>query len=133
MGRLDKETEGLLLLTNDGDLAHRLTSPRHHVQKIYYARHEGTASPEDVQAFSEGLLLRDGTLCRPAELKPLGPGESRIQHWQRESTIRCVRMMASRHMTVTYLKRIQIGSLTLGELPCGACRELTRKELEDLT
>ena len=132
MGRLDKETEGLLLLTNDGDLAHRLTSPRHHVQKIYYARHEGTASPEDVQAFSRGLLLRDGTLCRPAELTPLGPGESQITLAEgKYHQVR--RMMASRHMTVTYLKRIQIGPLTLGDLPCGACRELTGKELEDLT
>ena len=132
VGRLDKETEGLLLLTNDGDLAHRLTSPRHHVQKIYYARHEGTASPEDVQAFSRGLLLRDGTLCRPAELTPLGPGESQITLAEgKYHQVR--RMMASRHMTVTYLKRIQIGPLTLGDLPCGACRELTGKELEDLT
>ena len=78
VGRLDKETEGLLLLTNDGELAHRLISPRHGVEKRYYARHAGTAGEEDVAAFAAGLTLRDGTLCRPALLRPLGPGESEI-------------------------------------------------------
>ena len=78
VGRLDKATEGLLLFTNDGDLLHRLISPKKEVPKVYYAQHEGTASEEDVRAFSEGITLRDGTVCLPATLKPLGAGESLI-------------------------------------------------------
>ena len=76
VGRLDKDTEGLLLFTNDGDLLHRLISPKKEVPKIYYAKHEGTATEEDVKALSEGLTLGDGTKCLPATLQPLGPGES---------------------------------------------------------
>ena len=67
VGRLDKATEGLLLFTNDGDLLHRLISPKKEVPKIYYAKHEGTASQEDVDAFARGLTLRDGTGCLPAK------------------------------------------------------------------
>ena len=76
VGRLDKDTEGLLLLTNDGDLAHRILSPRHGVWKRYYAEHEGTAGPADVRAFEAGLVLADGLHCLPAKLTPLGPGRS---------------------------------------------------------
>lgn len=127
VGRLDKETEGLLLLTNDGDLAHRLISPKSRVEKVYYARHEGQGSREDVEAFSKGLLLRDGTQCRPAILEPLGPGESRITLTEgKYHQVR--RMMASRGMTVTYLRRESEGSLTLGDLAPGATRELTPAE-----
>ena len=131
VGRLDKETEGLLLFTNDGDLLHRLISPKKEVPKIYYARHEGQTGPEDVQAFAGGLALRDGTVCRPAELTPLGPGESLIQVCEgKYHQVR--RMMASRGMTVTYLERRQEGSLTLGDLPRGSARELTEVELAAL-
>ena len=69
VGRLDKATEGLLLFTNDGDLLHRLISPKKEVPKVYYARHEGQAGDEDVAAFAQGLTLRDGTVCLPARLK----------------------------------------------------------------
>ena len=131
VGRLDKETEGLLLFTNDGDLLHRLISPKKEVPKIYYALHEGQARPEDVQAFAGGLTLRDGTVCRPAELTPLGPGESLIQVCEgKYHQVR--RMMASRGLTVTYLERRQEGSLTLGDLPRGSARELTEVELAAL-
>ena len=131
VGRLDKETEGLLLFTNDGDLLHRLISPKKEVPKIYYARHEGQSRPEDVQAFTGGLTLRDGTVCRPAELTPLSPGESLIQVCEgKYHQVR--RMMASRGMTVTYLERRQEGSLTLGDLPRGQARELTEVELAAL-
>ena len=75
VGRLDKATEGLLLFTNNGDLLHRLISPKKEVPKVYYARHEGEARQEDVEAFAAGLTLRDGTVCLPAVLEPLGPGE----------------------------------------------------------
>ena len=78
VGRLDKATEGLLLFTNDGELLHRLISPKKEVPKVYYAQHEGNATQEDVDAFSQGLTLADGTVCRSAKLEPLGPGESRI-------------------------------------------------------
>lgn len=67
VGRLDKDTEGLLLLTNDGDLAHRILSPRHGVWKRYYAEHEGQTGPEDVRAFEQGLVLADGLHCLPGE------------------------------------------------------------------
>lgn len=131
VGRLDKATEGLLLFTNDGDLLHRLISPKKEVAKVYYARHEGTAGSEDVAAFAAGLTLRDGTVCLPATLKPLGPGESLIT--VREGKYHQVRrMMASRNMTVTYLERKQEGSLELGALPRGQVRELTEAEAKAL-
>ena len=131
VGRLDKETEGLLLFTNDGDLLHRLISPKKEVPKIYYARHEGQAEQADIEAFQAGLTLRDGTVCRPAELTPLSPGESLIQVCEgKYHQVR--RMMASRGLTVTYLERRQEGSLTLGDLPRGQTRELTEVELAAL-
>lgn len=131
VGRLDKNTEGLLLLTNDGGLAHRLISPRSRVEKAYYARHEGQAGPEDVAAFQAGITLRDGALCRPAVLEPLGPGESRVILTEgKYHQVR--RMMASRGLPVTYLERVREGNLTLEGLPRGQCRELTPEEAEGL-
>ena len=128
VGRLDKDTEGLLLFTNDGDLLHRLISPRQEVPKVYYARHEGQAGEADAAAFAAGLTLRDGTVCRPAVLEPIGPGESRITVCEgKYHQVR--RMMASRGMTVTYLERRQEGPLSLGDLPRGQVRELLPEEL----
>ena len=131
VGRLDKATEGLLLFTNDGDLLHRLISPKKEVPKIYYARHEGTATAEDVAAFADGLTLRDGTVCLSAKLEPLGAGESLVTVCEgKYHQVR--RMMASRNMTVLYLERRQEGNLTLGELPRGQVRELTEEEIANL-
>ena len=131
VGRLDKATEGLLLFTNDGDLLHRLISPKKEVPKIYYAQHEGQAAQEDVDAFAEGLTLRDGTQCLGAKLEPLGPGESLVTVCEgKYHQVR--RMMASRGMTVLYLERRQEGNLTLGDLPRGRVRELTEAEIVDL-
>ncbi len=131
IGRLDKATEGLLLFTNDGDLLHRLISPKKEVPKVYYARHEGQATQEDVDAFARGLSLRDGTLCRPATLTPLGPGESLITVCEgKYHQVR--RMMASRNMTVLYLERRREGFLTLGDLPRGQVRFLTEDEISAL-
>ena len=131
VGRLDKATEGLLLFTNDGDLLHRLISPKKEVPKIYYARHEGQAGEADVAAFAAGLTLRDGTVCLGAKLEPLGPGESRITVCEgKYHQVR--RMMASRGMTVLYLERRQEGKLTLGDLPRGQVRELTEEEIAKL-
>ena len=131
VGRLDKATEGLLLFTNDGALLHRLISPKKEVPKVYYARHEGTAGEEDIAAFRAGLTLRDGTVCLPAELQPLGPGESLITVCEgKYHQVR--RMMASRQMTVLYLERRSEGGLTLGALERGKTRELTEAELRIL-
>lgn len=131
VGRLDKATEGLLLFTNDGDLLHRLISPKKEVPKVYFARHEGTASEADIQAFADGLTLGDGTKCLPARLEPLGAEESLITVCEgKYHQVR--RMMASRGMPVTYLERRQEGSLTLGDLPRGGLRELTAGELQAL-
>lgn len=131
IGRLDKATEGLLLFTNDGDLLHRLISPKKEVPKIYYARHEGQAGEEDVAAFAAGLTLRDDTHCLPAKLEPLGPGESLVTVCEgKYHQVR--RMMASRGMPVTYLERREEGPLTLGDLPRGQVRELTEEEIRKL-
>jgi len=131
VGRLDKATEGLLLFTNDGSLLHRLISPKKEVPKRYFARHEGTAGPEDVAAFAEGLTLGDGTKCLPAVLEPIGPNESYVTVCEgKYHQVR--RMLASRNMPVTYLERQQEGMLTLGDLPRGAVRELTEEELAKL-
>ena len=131
VGRLDKATEGLLLFTNDGDLLHRLISPKKEVPKVYYAKHEGTATGEDVQAFADGLTLRDGTACLPAKLEPLGPGESLVTVCEgKYHQVR--RMMASRNMTVSYLERRKEGALRLGDLPRGQIRELTEEEIAAL-
>ena len=131
VGRLDKATEGLLLFTNDGDLLHRLISPKKEVPKIYYAKHEGTATAEDVAAFRDGLVLADGTKCLPATLQPVGEGESLITVCEgKYHQVR--RMMASRRMHVNYLERRQEGFLTLGELPRGQVRILSESEAEQL-
>ena len=131
VGRLDKATEGLLLFTNDGDLLHRLISPKKEVPKVYYACHEGTAGEEDVAAFREGLTLGDGTKCLPAGLEPLGPGESMVTVCEgKYHQVR--RMLASRGMPVTYLERRKEGSLELGNLPRGSVRELTEDEILEL-
>ncbi len=131
VGRLDKQTEGLLLFTNNGDLLHRLISPKKEVPKVYYARHEGTATQADIDAFAVGIVLRDGTVCRPAVLESLGAGESRITVCEgKYHQVR--RMMASRGMTVAYLERQQEGMLSLGDLPRGAVRKLTEEEITAL-
>lgn len=131
IGRLDKATEGLLLFTNDGDLLHRLISPKKEVPKVYYARHEGTATQENIAAFAAGLTLGDGTLCRPAVLRSLGMGESLITVCEgKYHQVR--RMMASQNMPVLYLERRQEGDLPLGNLPRGKTRELTEEEISKL-
>ena len=131
VGRLDKATEGLLLFTNDGDLLHRLISPKKEVPKVYYAQHEGTATAEDVEAFAAGLTLKDGLQCLPAKLEPMGAGESLITVCEgKYHQVR--RMMASRGMHVLYLERRQEGNLTLGDLPRGQCRLLTENEIFSL-
>lgn len=131
VGRLDKETEGLLLFTNDGDLLHRLISPGKEIKKVYFACHEGTASREDAEAFARGLTLGDGTRCRSAVLEILEPGKCLVTVTEgKYHQVR--RMMASRGLPVTYLERRQEGSLTLGSLARGMTRVLTVEEIAAL-
>lgn len=131
VGRLDKETEGLLLFTNDGDLLHRLISPGKEIKKVYFACHEGTASREDAEAFARGLTLGDGTRCRSAVLEILEPGKCLVTVTEgKYHQVR--RMMASRGLPVTYLERRQEGSLTLGGLARGMTRVLTAEEIAAL-
>ena len=124
MGRLDKETEGLLLFTNDGQLAHQILSPKKQVWKRYYAEHEGTADETDVKAFAGGITLKDGDQCLPARLIPLEPGKSLVEVCEgKYHQVR--RMLASRGKPVTYLRREAEGTLELGDLPVGEVREVT--------
>ena len=129
VGRLDKDTEGLLLLTEDCELTHRFLSPKYHVNKVYYARVEGVPDEQDAAAFAEGLLLGDGLQCLPAKLEPLGGGECLVT--LREGKFHQVkRMLASRGKPVQYLKRLAMGPLRLEpELAAGQCRLLTEEEL----
>ena len=132
VGRLDKDTEGLLLLTDDGPLTHRLLSPKYHVDKVYYARVDGTMEEADVSAFAEGLLLEDGLRCLPARLEPLGAGECLVT--LREGKFHQVkRMLASRGKPVRYLKRLAMGPLRLEDtLAAGSWRPLLPDELAAL-
>lgn len=132
VGRLDKDTEGLLLLTNDGALAHRLLSPKSHVDKVYYARVEGALEPADAAAFAAGMTLGDGLECLPAGLEILSPGECLVT--LREGKFHQVkRMLAARGKPVTYLKRLSMGPLRLDpELAPGAFRMLTAEEKKAL-
>lgn len=131
VGRLDKDTEGLLLFTDDGDLLHRLISPKKQVPKVYFARHEGDTTADDVAAFAAGLVLKDGTVCLSAKLEPLGHGESLVTVCEgKYHQVR--RMLASRGHFVTYLERRSEGPLSLGDLPRGQARALTENEIQAL-
>ena len=132
VGRLDLDSEGLLLLTNDGLLAHRLLAPRSHVDKVYYARVEGALEPADAAAFAAGMTLGDGLECLPAGLEILSPGECLVT--LREGKFHQVkRMLAARGKPVTYLKRLSMGPLRLDpELAPGAFRMLTAEEKKAL-
>ena len=133
VGRLDKDTEGLLLLTNDGDLAHRLLSPKNHVDKVYYARLDQPLSPADCAAFAQGLLLADGARCRPADLRLLGDGREALITLREGKFHQVKRMTASRGAAVLYLKRLSMGPLELDEsLAPGCFRFLTAAEVTEI-
>ena len=129
VGRLDKDTEGLLLLTNDGQLAHRIISPKHGVWKTYYCEHEGKAADEDVRAFEAGMQLADGLSCLPAMLIPLGEGKSAVRV-QEGKFHQVRRMMAARGLPLSYLKRVAEGGLWLENLAPGAVLELDMGQTE---
>ena len=135
VGRLDKDTEGLLLLTNEGGLAHDLLSPRHHVDKEYYVRVEGRLTKEDCRAFAAGMVRGDGTVCQSAGLVILSAGEESEAHVTlREGKFHQVkRMLAQRGKPVRYLERVRMGNLTLDPgLPRGGFRFLTGEEVDTL-
>lgn len=132
VGRLDKDTEGLLLLTNDGELAHRLLSPRYHVDKRYLARVDGELSAADTEAFARGMTLGDGLECLPAGLEVL-PDRVCIVTLREGKFHQVKRMLAARGAPVLYLKRLSMGPLTLDDsLAAGAYRLLRAEEISAL-
>lgn len=133
VGRLDKDTEGLLLCTTDGKLSHNLLAPGKHVAKLYYAKLAHAVTNEDIEAFATGLSIGDD--------KPTLPAKLTIGATKEEAYIEIVegryhqikRMFEARNNTVCYLKRLQMKNLTLGELKIGEYRRLTKEELLDLS
>lgn len=134
VGRLDKDTEGLLLITNDGQLAHELLSPKKHVDKTYFAVIDGEVREEHKPMFAEGLDIGDERLTLPAKLEILKSGDvSEIELTIHEGRFHQVkRMFEAIDTKVTYLKRISMGPLTLGDLQPGEVRNLTEEEIESL-
>lgn len=129
VGRLDKDTEGLLLLTNDGELAHRLLSPKYHVDKRYLARVDGELSAADAEAFARGMTLGDGLECLPAGLEVL-PDRVCIVTLREGKFHQVKRMLAARGAPVLYLKRLSMGPLVLEDsLAAGAYRLLRAEEI----
>ena len=132
-GRLDKDTEGLLLLTNEGVLAHRLLAPRRHVDKTYFVQVEGQLDETDVEAFSTGMTLGDGLVCMPAGLEVLGQPDTAIVTLREGKYHQIKRMLASRGKPVRYLKRLTMGPLKLDPaLKRGEWRPLTEEEMAAL-
>lgn len=138
VGRLDIDTEGLLLLTNDGTLTHRLLSPKHHVDKKYFAEIKGIVTEKDIAEFKEGIELDDEYLTMPADLKILSVDDeeatSKIEIVIQEGKFHQVkRMFHAVDKEVLYLKRLSMGTLTLDPLlELGAYRECTKEEIQQL-
>ena len=137
VGRLDKDTEGLLLITNDGDLAHRLLAPKKHVDKVYYAKIDGMVTEEDVKRFAEGIDIgaEEEEMTRPAKLDIMKSAEeSEIRLTIHEGKFHQVkRMFLAVGKEVTYLKRERMGTLCLDEnLKPGEYRLLTEEEIENV-
>lgn len=133
VGRLDKDTEGLLVLTNDGQLSHRVLSPKKHVPKTYYAKIQGKVTEEDILAFEKGVIIDDGYETMPSQLKILKSDDiSEIELTIHEGKFHQVkRMFESVDKKVVYLKRISMGKLKLDEsLELGEYRELTEEEVK---
>lgn len=133
VGRLDKDSTGLLLLTDDGPLGHALLSPKRHVNKVYLVRIEGKADSSDVEALAAGMVLGDGLRCLPAGLKPLGDGSECMVTLREGKYHQVKRMLAARGKPVLALKRLSMGNLVLDEsLGPGEWRPLTRQEIAAL-
>ena len=128
VGRLDKDTTGLLILTNDGDYAHRVISPKKHVPKVYRAAVDGVLDASDIAAFEAGVVLSDGTACLPAQLEIVRPSVCNVTVFEGKYH-QVKRMLASRGKHVTALHRFRIGALDLDpELKPGQWRELDARE-----
>lgn len=129
VGRLDKDTSGLLLLTDDGEFAHKVISPKYQIEKLYLATVEGTPDRTDAEAFQSGIVLRDGTKCLPARLEVTGGSECFVTVMEGKYH-QVKRMLASRGKPVTALRRLRIGELSLDDnsIP-GQFRELDEKDL----
>lgn len=133
VGRLDKDVTGLVLLTDDGPLGHKLTSPRHHVDKVYEVTVNGAFTEQDCQALARGLKLGDGLQCLPAELRLTGGLDTALLTIREGKFHQVKRMMACLGKPVKTLKRLSMGSLRLDEgLKPGEWRELTAEEREGL-
>lgn len=136
VGRLDKDTVGLLFLTNDGDLNHRLISPKWHVDKVYYAKIDKKVTESDVEAFKKGITLDDGYICKEAKLEILSSSDdgSEIHVTIQEGKFHQVkRMFQAVGKEVIYLRRIEFGGIPIDEeLEEGEYRELTEEELAHL-
>lgn len=133
VGRLDIDTEGLLLITDDGQWSHDLMSPKKHVKKIYYAHIQGRVTADDITAFASGIKLGDGTCCQPGILKILESDEQSIIELSiTEGKYHQVkRMFEARQKKVVFLKRIQIGNLQLdSNLKLGDYRKMTKDEIK---
>ena len=132
-GRLDRDTEGLLLLTNDGALAHDLLSPRKHVDKTYFVRVEGRLDQSDAEAFQSGMTLGDGLVCLPAGLALLEAPDEALVTLREGKYHQIKRMLAARGKPVRYLKRLTMGPLALDQtLEKGQWRPLEEEELTQL-
>jgi 16S rRNA pseudouridine516 synthase len=138
VGRLDRDTEGLLLITNDGALSHRLLSPKHHVDKVYYVKVSGILSESDIELFRDGLVLTDGLECLPADLEILSVSDDEYASEAlitiREGKFHQVkRMFSSIGAEVSYLKRLSMGPLVLDpDLAPGEYRRIAPDELASL-
>ncbi|MFI3207690.1 MAG: pseudouridine synthase [Eubacteriales bacterium] len=135
VGRLDKDTEGLLLLTNDGALAHNLLSPKKHVDKTYYAKINGVVDQSDIEMFLDGIDIGEKNLTLPSELHILTSSDiSDVEVTIHEGKFHQIkRMFHAVGKEVIYLKRLQMGSLILdNELPLGGFRKLTDEEIRSL-
>ncbi|MCH5304346.1 MAG: 16S rRNA pseudouridine(516) synthase, partial [Ruminococcus sp.] len=131
-GRLDKDTEGLLIITDDGDFAHKILSPKSHVYKRYYAELDGEIPDDAVLKFKEGIVFSDGTKCLPAKLEIADKNSAYVEICEGKFH-QVKKMFAVLGLKVTYLKRLKIGSLKLdGNLHIGECRELTKIEKNTL-
>lgn len=132
-GRLDKDTEGFVLITNDGQFAHRILSPRNHIPKTYLVEVDGAIPQQVVEDFAAGMAFMSGERCMPASLQ-VGPAENQGKVILREGMYHQIKRMFLKHrLTVTRLKRVKMGGLELDpELKPGECREITSKELEKL-
>ena len=131
-GRLDGDTVGFVLITDDGDFAHKILSPKNHIMKTYHATLQRPVTHEDIEAFKNGIELKDGTLCLEAQVRPIEGNEPMAEIKICEGKYHQVkRMFAALGNKVVFLKRVKMGELSLDEnLEEGQCRELTDEELQ---